>query len=180
MKLTAHATVALALAVGAVNCIAGSPRPASGDRLVDVPVLTLDGKTTRLAKVIDGRVALVKFGATWCPPCTRQLGEFVKARKAYPADNLAVIDIDLGEPVALVRRHARTHGVNFTTVLDPTSKAAGVYNVTSIPVTLVIGHDGTILYRGNFSPLNRLKPHIDTALEAARAKAGARPAASAG
>jgi len=164
MKRLAHVAIAIALAAGALSCIGAGPSPGRGDKLANVKVLTLDGKATSLAKVIGRRAVVLKFGATWCGPCTEQIPELNKVRAAYPSDKLAVIELDLGEPVALVKRHAADHGVAFTTVLDPTSKAAQLYGVTAIPVTLVAAPDGTILYRGGYASADDLKPHIDNAL----------------
>ena len=165
MKLVARLVSVAFVAPLLAGCVAG-PKPAKGDKLFDVRVATLDGKATTLSRVIAGRAVVFKFGATWCEPCTRQLAELNRARGAYPSDRLAVIDIDLGEPAALVKRHAAQHGVTFTTVLDPTSKAATVYGVTSIPVTFVAAPDGTVLYRGGYTTFGKLKAHIDEALAA--------------
>ena len=163
MKLLAHLLCSIAVVLCLVGCVAG-PKPAKGDKLFDVRVTTLDGKPTTLARVIGGRAVVFKFGATWCEPCTLQIAELNQARGAYPSDKLAVIDVDLGEPAALVKRHAAEHGVAFTTVLDPTSKAATVYGVTSIPVTIVAAPDGTVLYRGGYTTFSTLKAYIDEAL----------------
>ncbi|MFW6164059.1 MAG: TlpA family protein disulfide reductase [Planctomycetota bacterium] len=173
MKLTAHLALAALLVAGALGCAGGGPRPATDDALRDVPLVTLDGKETNLATLIGDRVAVFKFGATWCPPCTRQLAEFNQVRKAYPDDQVAVIDIDAGEPADLVRRHARKHGVTFTTVLDPQGEAARAYGVQGIPVTIVADRDRTILYRGHYTPFSKLKPHIDSALDGAADKGAA-------
>jgi len=167
MRLAAHLTLAVLIAVAGAGCIGGGPTPRQGDALIDFPVLALDGKVARLSQVIGGRVAVFTFGATWCGPCARQLAEFNKLRAAYPRERLAVIDVDLGEPAALVKRHAAKHRVTFTTVLDPTSKAATAYGVSSIPVTLVVGRDATVVYRGGYTDAGRLKAHIDKALAAA-------------
>ena len=167
VKCLAHIVLAVALVAGALSCIGAGPRPGRGDRLVDVDVATLDGKATRLSEVINGRVAVFKFGATWCAPCTKQLAIFNRIRRAHPAAKLAVIDIDAGEGARLVRSHARKHGVTFTTLLDPASEAAEAYGVTSIPATLVVGHDGVVLYRGGYTPLSRLEGIIKRALAAA-------------
>jgi peroxiredoxin len=167
MKLFVRLVLVAVLAAGALGCAGGGPQPGTGGTLRDVPLVTLDGQETSLMKLIGRRVAVFKFGATWCPPCTRQLADFSKVREAYPEDQVAVIDIDAGEPADLVRRHARKHGVTFTTVLDPQGEAAKAYNVTAIPVTIVASRDRTILHRGHYTPFSKLKPHIDSALGAA-------------
>jgi len=172
MKLLAHIALVCALVAGAVACVPTGPTPRRGDRLVDVDVATLDGKATRLSRVINGRVAVFTFGATWCAPCTKQLAVFNRIRRAHPATKVAVIDIDTGEGARLVRSHARKHGVTFTTLLDPASEAAEAYGVASIPATIVVGHDGVVLHRGGYTPLSRLEGIIKRALAAAAQPSG--------
>ena len=170
MKVLTHSTFAVAVVLASLACGAPAGKPGKGDKLVDAQLFTLDGKPIKLSEAINGRVAVFKFGATWCGWCNKQLVDFNKVAKTYPKSKVAVMDIDVGEPAAKVRAHAKKANVTFTTVLDPKGAAAGKYNVSGIPVTIVAGHDGIILFRGYYTRFGQLKKYIDRAL--AMLKAG--------
>ncbi|NQT88883.1 TlpA family protein disulfide reductase [bacterium] len=157
LQLAKTATVmALTLALASCSGIA--------EKLTDVEVTTLEGKTQKLSDIRNGRVLVFKFGATWCGWCNKQLVDFNTVDKTYDDDKVIVLDIDVNEPAKKVADHAKSAGVTFTTVLDPKGAAAAKYNVSGIPVTLVVDHEGTILYRGNYTPFSVLKKHIDPAV----------------
>ena len=160
--------LAAALLLAPVAAFAAQ-KPGKGDKLVDVELVTLDGQKTTLTKVINGRVAVFKFGATWCGWCTRQLAEFKKVAEKYPKDKVAVFDIDVGEGAEKVRRYGERLKLNFETYLDPKNAAVARYSVRGIPVTIVAAPDGTILYRGYYTPLFRLEPFIKEGLKALEA-----------
>lgn len=164
LRLLAVALAAVPLAALAVE------KPAKGDKLIDVEVLTLDGRRTTLTKVINGRVAVFKFGATWCGWCNRQLGEFNKVAKDYPKEKVAVFDIDVGEGAEKVREHGKRMKLAFTTYLDPKGAAAARYAVRGIPVSIVAAPDGTILFRSYYTPYEKLQPFIKEALGASKEK----------
>jgi peroxiredoxin len=168
----------MALSLALVSCTGiGQESPSKGDKLVDVEVTTLDGETQKLSEIQNRRVLVFKFGATWCGWCNRQLVDFNKVDKAYDDDKVVVVDIDVKEPAAEVAAHAKEAGVTFTTVLDPKGAGAARYNVRGIPVTIVADHEGTILYRGNYTTFAVLRKTIDPAvenLEASRKKADAK------
>ena len=156
---------AVALLLAPVSAIAAE-KPAQGDKLIDVEVQTLDGQKTTLTKIINGRVAVFKFGATWCGWCNKQLAEFNKVVKNYPKEKVAVFDIDVREGASKVREHAERMKTAFPTYLDPDGAAAARYQVRGIPVTIVAAPDGTILYRRYYTPYEKLEPYIKKALEA--------------
>jgi len=173
MNTLLRSSLIAALIVPTPACIALGQRPGRGDRLVDVELTTLEGEKTQLLQLINGRVAVFEFGATWCGWCTRQLAEFNTVARRYANDTVAVFDIDVNEGARVVAAHAKAHKVAFQTVLDPNGRAAGRYNVSGIPVTIVAAPDGTILYRGYYTPFDRLNRIIAPAarqLEAERRK----------
>ncbi|NQT51737.1 TlpA family protein disulfide reductase [bacterium] len=149
-------------------CSEAAEKPAVGDKLVNVPVTTLDGTKTTLVKLLKGRVVAFKFGTTWCGWCTKQFEEFEKAKKEY-GDKVAFLDIDVKEPASKVKAHLKRHKYSTPTVLDPKGKAAEKYNVQGFPTLLIAGHDATVLLRGYYVPFEKFKPILDKAVAAAAA-----------
>jgi thiol-disulfide isomerase/thioredoxin len=163
--LTALFAASLLLAVTACSHAAGES-PGVGDKLVNVPLKTLSGKDTTLAKLVKGRVTCFKFGATWCPPCKKQMFEMDKLLKEY-GKKVVIFDIDIREPAAKVKKYHHDNGFQIPSVLDPTGEAAQRYQVKGIPTVFVADHNAKILHRGFTIPAEQLKPIIDKALAAA-------------
>lgn len=179
MKLATNMLAIGALLLSLTACSqAEGEKPGVGDKLVDVPLTTLDGKKTTLDKLVKGRVALIKFGATWCPPCKVQMKEFEKVIDAY-GDKVTLLDIDLREPASKVKAYHKRNKFRTPTVLDPKGEAAQKYNVQGIPTVFITSHTGQILFRAYTTPFAGLKPILDKAIEAA-AKAKGSKAAGAG
>ena len=155
----------------------GKPAAREKPKLIDAPLVTLGGQKTTLAQVTKGRVVLFKFGATWCPPCTAQLGEFNKVLDAY-GDQVLVLDIDIREPASAVKAHHGKHGFKAQALLDPTAEAAKAYNVQSIPLNVILDRQGRILHKGGFLPFKKLKAILDPAVKEkpAEGKPAATPA----
>ena len=149
---------------------AGEGKPGEGDKLIQVPLTTLDGKETSLAALVKGRVTAFKFGTTWCGWCNKLLGEFDKAIAVY-GDKVVFLDIDVSEPPKLVKSHHEKGGFKTPVVLDPKGKAAAKYNAEGFPTFLIADHKGKILLRGYYVPFEQFKPLLDKAVEAAE-KAG--------
>jgi thiol-disulfide isomerase/thioredoxin len=164
MKLTLKALAAIAMLLPAAACTqAGGEKPGVGNKLINVPLTTLDGKKTTLAKLVKGRVTAFKFSATWCAPCTLQLREFDKVIDTY-GDKVVVLDIDIRESARKVKAYHAKNKFRTPTVLDPTGAAARRYNVEGIPTVIIADHKARILLRGYYIPFAKLKRILDKAV----------------
>jgi thiol-disulfide isomerase/thioredoxin len=166
--------VAALLLLPAACSQAEEGKPGVGDRLVQVPLTTLDGKETTLAALVKGRVTAFKFGTTWCGWCNKLLVEFDKGIEAY-GNKVAFLDIDVSEPPKLVKSHHEKGGYKTPVILDPKGIASKKYNVEGFPTFFIADHTGKILLRNYYVPFEKFKPILDKAVEAA-AKAGGKHA----
>ena len=164
------AGVALLLALVQGCVVPTAAKPAEGDRLLDFGLFTLDGQKTSLAEATRGKVAVIKFGASWCPYCTKQIPHLNQLAAAYPKDLVAVIDINLQEDLKTAQAYARKSEVAYTMLLDPRGTGAAIYNISSIPVTLIAGPDGTIAYRGQYSTFNQMNGVVAPLVEKLKAE----------
>ncbi|MBM4035788.1 MAG: TlpA family protein disulfide reductase, partial [Planctomycetes bacterium] len=138
--------LSLAIILAAVQgCRSLGVRPAEGDFLLDFPVQTLEGQRTSLFEATRGKVAVIKFGASWCPPCTKQVAHMNQLAAAYPKEAVAVVDVNLRETPEAARAYARKSGMGYTMLLDPDGAGAALYNIAGIPVTIIAGQDRKIL-----------------------------------
>lgn len=113
----------------------------------------LDGRPVALADLL-GRPVWVVFWATWCPPCQRETPDLRATFEAHKQDDLALIAVDLEEPVDVVREYVRKFGLGYTVGLDSTGAISETYGVFGLPTHYFIDGQGIIRDR-NFGPLTR-------------------------
>ena len=130
--------VALLLSLAPVVALAQdtkSPNPQLKD---------ISGRYFRLSSY-RGKVVLINFWATWCPPCRAEIPELVKLQRDYGSRGLQVIGITYPpQRIAEVRRFARHARINYP-VSRGTKKTKLLFTRSeTLPMTIVIGRNGTI------------------------------------
>ncbi len=92
-----------------------------------------------------GKVVMLNFWATWCPPCRKEIPEFAELQQEYGPAGIQFVGIAMDdEGLSTVKPWLTTHPVSYP-ILIPDGKVAGDYGVnSSIPVTFVIDKDGMI------------------------------------
>lgn len=103
----------------------------------------LDSKQWGLDE-LRGRVVLVNFWATWCPPCQRELPDLEAVWREFQAKGLVILAISDEDP-ALVRRYLATHPVTFPVLLDSSKKTQEEFVVPGIPMTLLYDRRGKLV-----------------------------------
>lgn len=119
-------------------------RPTSSSRRPAVGVFRdLEGRAVRL-NLYRGKVVLVNFWATWCPPCRVEIPDLIRLQERH-AGELQVIGITHPpERRAAVRRLARQLKINYPLILG-TRRTASLFGVGEIlPATIIIDRDGRV------------------------------------
>lgn len=135
-----------------------------------VALKDLNGRTVRLSDY-QGKVVLVNFWATWCPPCRAEMPDLVKLQSEYGKDGLQIIGITYPpQKKAEVRRFANSLKVNYPIVLGTRELKARFSSEDILPLTVVINRDGKvsdiisgILLREEFD--EKIKPLLTKNLE---------------
>ncbi|GFO57309.1 thioredoxin [Geomonas sp. Red276] len=119
---------------------AGAP-PAPHQAAPDFTLKTMSGNQLRLADY-RGKVVLVNFFASWCPPCRMEIPGFQKTYAAYQGRGFTVIGVAIDDvPPSFLKRMGMTYPVVFGN--DSVINAYG--NISSVPVSFLIGRDGKVV-----------------------------------
>ena len=124
---------------------ASAPPPGELGAAPDFSLTALDGTTVTLSS-LRGRVVLLDFWASWCPPCRAGLPHIEAIHRDYAARGLAVYGINNEDP-ALARAFVQANRFTFPTLSDPDSAVMGAYGVEGLPTTVLIDREGVVRYR---------------------------------
>jgi cytochrome c biogenesis protein CcmG, thiol:disulfide interchange protein DsbE len=102
----------------------------------------LDGQQQSLSEG-KGRVVVINFWATWCPPCKDEMPLFEKYAQKYP-DRLLILGLDQQEDVQTIEGYIRPLGVSFPILMDKDGQVASVYHVHSYPSTFFVDPSGIL------------------------------------
>ena len=112
----------------------------------DFTVTDLDGKTIT-SQALRGKVVLVNFWATWCPPCRAEIPDLIKLQEKYK-DRLVVLGISEDEaPVDTVRAFVAEHKVNYFIAMTTPELSKVFRGVSALPTTFVLDMEGKIVQR---------------------------------
>jgi thiol-disulfide isomerase/thioredoxin len=108
---------------------------------------SLDGDRYDLA-TMKGRVIVINFWATWCPPCIEELPSMQKLWEKTHADGLEILAVNLGEPPDRIRAFLESFEttLRFPILLDRDGEAFQAWGVRGLPKTFVVNKRGRIVY----------------------------------
>ena len=104
----------------------------------------LDGSPVRLSE-LRGKVVVLDFWATWCPPCRRELPAIEKLSREFEDKNVVVLGID-DEGVKTIRNYCRSTSLTFATLEDSSGKVHHAYAANAIPNVYIIRPDGIVAH----------------------------------
>jgi len=94
----------------------------------------------------NGKVTVVNFWATWCPPCVEEIPSLNHLRELMKDEKFELISVNYGEDKQTVQEFMQKVHVDFPVLLDPDGKQSAKWNVLVFPSTFVIGPNGKIQY----------------------------------
>ena len=154
--LTALVTLTLA------GCYSGTRPARIGTEAPDFTVQDSDRKLT-LADY-RGKVVVLNFWATWCPPCVEEMPSLVELQQRLKDKGVIVLAVSLDADEAAYHKFLKDHGVNLITVRDPDLKSSNLYGTFKYPETYIIDRSG-ILRRKFIGAVNWNDPEVMSFLE---------------
>lgn len=118
-----------------------------GDLAPDFTVEMLDGRKITLSE-LRGKVVMVCFWATWCPPCRQELAHLQEGViDQFAGKDLVVLPISRGEKRDVVEKFIADNGYQFAVGLDPEQSIYKQYATNYIPRTFIVDKRGKVVYR---------------------------------
>lgn len=122
----------------------------------------------QLQKVIDsnkGKVILINFFATWCPPCREEIPQLISLVKHYKDSEVMFIGISLDRDISLVKPFMEKLLINYPVYLADNDIAL-IYGIRSIPHNAVYDTQGILVANmAGYLAQEDIKRFIDNILE---------------
>ena len=112
------------------------------------PNFSLKDSQGKVVKLSDfkGKVIILDFWATWCPPCKMEIPNFVKLQKKYKKKGLQIIGISLDRGGArVVKPFAKEYKMNYPVLLGNMEVVRKYGPIQGIPTTFIIDKHGNIV-----------------------------------
>jgi len=138
-----------------------------GQKVPAFSVTTLDGKIID-AEAMAGKVVLLNFFATWCPPCNQEFPELeTRLWKKHRDQGLLVLAIGREHDAKELLSFRKKKGATFPLAPDPKRAVYGKFAAQTIPRNVLVDRHGTIVYQSiGYTPeeFSRLADRVESAL----------------
>jgi len=123
--------------------------PLNSDKIVnskatDFSLKDMNGKIVPLS-AFKGKVVLLNFFATWCPPCRAEMPALNKLYHALKPRGLEVVAVSTDRSINDIKDFLERYRVDFPILFDADRSAAKQYRVFSMPTTFLINRNGMIV-----------------------------------
>ena len=100
---------------------------------------------------LKGRIVVVDFWATWCPPCVKSIPHLVELNKELGPKGLVTVGISLDQGPGVIPPFAKKNNMTWPTIMDKQNGAehSAVWGVNSIPRVFILDPEGTVTWTGN-------------------------------
>lgn len=122
-----------------------------GNEYNDVEQKTPEGETKKLSDFVkEGKLTIIDFWASWCAPCRAEMPNMVKIYEDFRNDGVEIVGISLDKDEAAWKKGIQDMNMTWPQLSDLKfwqSKAAEVYGVRSIPMTVIVAPNGRIIQK---------------------------------
>ena len=126
-------------------------KTAVGQKFTDFTLPDTEGNPMTLSNIIaKNKYTLIDFWASWCGPCRREMPNVVAAYKEYNKKGFGIVGVSLDSDAEAWKKAIKDMGMTWDHMSDVKGwqcEGAALYGVNSIPATVLVAQDGTIIAR---------------------------------
>jgi peroxiredoxin len=117
----------------------------AGDTPPDFSARDISGQTVKLS-ALKGKVVLLDFWATWCPPCRVEVPHLLALQRKFRNRDFVLVSVSLDRDLQAARQFVKDKAMDWVHIIDLEAgrQLADLYQVEYIPSTFVIGRSGRI------------------------------------
>jgi peroxiredoxin len=134
------ASVAFVVVAGSASSAIAPTTPAP-----DFSLHAMSGPNMRL-KDQRGRVVMVNFWATWCAPCQQEMPQLNRLYQKYRSSGFVLLGVNVDDDSSKAADLATKLGITFPVLLDADKTVSKLYDVSTMPSTMLIDRDGKVRY----------------------------------
>jgi thiol-disulfide isomerase/thioredoxin len=164
-----RALLPLALALGASTSLALD----EGDRAPDFQARSVVGDAEVALHSLRGKVVLVDFWASWCGPCNAAMPQLEKLSKEFPADQFAVVGVNVDKKLDDARKALAKRPVTYLNASDPTGMLPKRFGLETMPTSYLIDTNGVVrlVHKGyRNGDIDHLRKQVQKLLDAQKKK----------
>ena len=118
-----------------------------GDRAPEFRLQALDGRTVSLVD-LRGKVVMVHFWATWCPPCVEEMPMLEQLYRSLGSTDFRILAVSVDEGGAsAVAEFMQRNKLSIPALLDPGKSVAGLYGTFKFPETYIVDGRGIVKFK---------------------------------
>ena len=136
-------TLGLLMTVFAAISLASSGL--EGQLAPDFALKSSSGENLRLSEY-RGDVVMINFWATWCGPCRQEMPLLDELYTRYERVGFSLLGVNIDDNTAKAMDMVSELGVSFPVLFDSRKEVSKLYEVSAMPVTVLIDREGTVRY----------------------------------
>ncbi len=136
-------------------------------RMPDFSGKTVNDQGKFDSATLRGKVVLVNFWATWCPPCRKEIPSLLKLQEKYRDKGFAVVGVSMDEGGStLVGKFLAKQKVSYPVIIGDAELARGFGGVIGVPATFLVDRQGELIRRyDGFASEDELQEEIEKLLK---------------
>ncbi len=132
--------------------------PVKGSQAVDITFRDLEGRTVSLSQ-FNGKVVMLNFWATWCPPCREEMPSMNEFYKNFKDKGLIMLAVSVDGDAQTIDNFIKKNNYTLPVYHDPGKAAAMAYGITGVPETFVIDKKGQVAEKV-IGPFDWMEPQV--------------------
>ncbi len=150
MKKIAFAVIVLSVVAAGLVLFSTGRQPKlihTGDAAPDFRLPALDGRSVSLSE-LRGKVVMIHFWATWCPPCVEEMPSIDRLSRSFVGQDFEVLAVSVDEGgEAVVKAFLQRNGLALPVLLNADRSVAGSYGTFKFPETYLVDRSGIVRHK---------------------------------